>query len=94
VPRAPERIGNGLDTYIYSFNVDGAEQPDAWAKPLILRVYPAASQSEKARREFAVQQFAVDCGFLAPRPLPPAYPGTAQRPHRKLRIQGTASWDF
>jgi aminoglycoside phosphotransferase (APT) family kinase protein len=69
VPRAPERIGNGLDTYIYSFNAEGAGPPDSWASPLILRVYPAVSQSEKARREFAVQQFAIDRGFPAPRPL-------------------------
>jgi len=69
VSRAPERIGNGLDTYIYAFSVEGAEAPDPWASPLILRVYPAVSQCEKARREFAVQQFAVDRGFPAPRPL-------------------------
>lgn len=69
VPRAPERIGNGLDTYIYAFSVEGAGEPDPWASPLILRVYPALSQSEKAQREFAVQQFALDRGFPAPRPL-------------------------
>jgi aminoglycoside phosphotransferase (APT) family kinase protein len=65
----PQRIGNGLDTYIYSLNVDGEGAPHDWRQPLVLRVYPAVDQHEKAGREYAVQRFAVSGGFPAPLPV-------------------------
>ena len=40
-----------------------------WEQPLILRVYPAARQEAKARREASVQAFLVRAGYPAPRPL-------------------------
>jgi len=65
----PQRIGNGLDTYVYAFEVDGDGAPYDWRRPLVLRVYPSSDQGDKARREYAVQRFAVNGGFPAPRPL-------------------------
>jgi aminoglycoside phosphotransferase (APT) family kinase protein len=63
------RVGHGLDTYIYGFKLSGEGLGGGWDQPLILRVYPAARQETKARREASVQQFLVEAGYPAPRPL-------------------------
>jgi aminoglycoside phosphotransferase (APT) family kinase protein len=65
----PERIGRGFDTYIYAFRLQGEAIDLAWARPLVLRLYPAAKQADKAEREAAVQRFAVERGYPAPLPL-------------------------
>lgn len=65
----PTRVGNGLDTYIYGFRLALDGLHERWARPLILRVYAAAGQEEKARREAAVQEFVSGAGYPAPRPL-------------------------
>jgi aminoglycoside phosphotransferase (APT) family kinase protein len=64
----PTPFGGGLDTYTYSFRLGGATE-GAWRQPLVLRVYPAAEQAGKARREYAVQEFATARGYPAARPL-------------------------
>ncbi len=65
----PTRVGHGLDTYIYGFQLAGDGLGGGWEQPLILRVYPAAHQEAKARREASVQTFLVEAGYPAPRPL-------------------------
>jgi aminoglycoside phosphotransferase (APT) family kinase protein len=63
------RLGGGLDTYVYEFEVAGDGGATEWDGRLVLRVYPDMAQAEKARREEAVQRFACESGFPAPRPL-------------------------
>jgi aminoglycoside phosphotransferase (APT) family kinase protein len=65
----PAPLGNGFDTLIYSFRLEPADIPPAWAAPLVLRVYTSASQEEKAQREAAVQEFVAARGYPAPAPL-------------------------
>ena len=65
----PEAIVHGWETYIFSFLLRGDGLDRAWTRPLILRVYPGADQGPKAEREAAVQRFAVERGYPAPRPL-------------------------
>lgn len=63
----PTPLGNGLDTYIYAFEL--ADAPPPWDGPLVLRVYPNVGQADKARREEAVQIFATARGFPAATPI-------------------------
>ena len=65
----PDRLGGGLDTYVYGFPPAGEGAAGEWAKPLILRVYPSPDQGPKAEREFAVQRFVSGLRFPAPRPM-------------------------
>ncbi len=65
----PARVGHGLDTYIYGFRLEGDGLAAGWDGPLILRIFAAPHQEEKARRETAVQAFLSAAGFPAPRPL-------------------------
>jgi aminoglycoside phosphotransferase (APT) family kinase protein len=65
----PARVGHGLDTYIYRFQLAGDGLGGGWEQPLILRIFAAPHQEEKARRETAVQEFLSRAGFPAPRPL-------------------------
>lgn len=62
-------LGRGFDTYIYSFRAAGKELPDAWRAPLVLRLYSTTEQSEKARREAAIQAFVEGRGYPALRPM-------------------------
>jgi aminoglycoside phosphotransferase (APT) family kinase protein len=66
---APERIGRGFDTYIYAFRLLGGGLDETWARPLVLRLYPAERQADKAEREAAVQRFAAERGYPALAPL-------------------------
>lgn len=65
----PERVGHGMDTFIYGIELAGAGLAGDWQRPLILRVFAGLQQEEKARRETAVQEFLANAGFPAPRPL-------------------------
>ena len=65
----PARVGHGLDTYIYRFQLAGDGLGSGWEQPLILRIFAAPHQEEKARRETAVQEFLSRAGFPAPLPL-------------------------
>jgi aminoglycoside phosphotransferase (APT) family kinase protein len=65
----PERVGHGMDTFIYGFQLAGSGLKSGWEGPLILRVFPSENQESKARRETAIQEFLADSGFPAPRPM-------------------------
>jgi aminoglycoside phosphotransferase (APT) family kinase protein len=65
----PERIGRGMDTHIYAFRVEGDALDEAWAGPLVLRLYHSERQGEKVAREAAVQRFAVERGYPVVAPL-------------------------
>lgn len=69
INRGPERVGHGMDTFIYGFQLTGAGLAGGWQKSLILRVFAGPQQEEKARRETAVQEFLANAGFPAPRPM-------------------------
>lgn len=67
----PVPVLHGWDTYLYFFRLDaasGALAPE-WTRPLVLRLYAAPDQWERAHEEVAIQRFVVDRGFPAPRPL-------------------------
>ena len=69
VSSGPERVGHGMDTFIYGFELAGTELAVDWRGPLILRIFAGPHQEEKARRETAVQEFLANSGFPAPRPM-------------------------
>ena len=66
---APEQVTHGFSTHIYFFRVAGPALDQAWAGPLVLRCFPFADQGAFAEREGALQRFASDQGYPAPRPL-------------------------
>ncbi len=65
----PEQVTHGWETYIYTFRLAGAGLEPGWARPLILRIYPGEDQAQKAEGEAAIQRFAAERGYPAPRPL-------------------------
>jgi len=91
----PLRLGGGLDTYTFGFQLTGEGLAAEWTRPLVLRIYPAAEQEEKARREASVQSFVVEAGYPAPRPLLVKGPGSHLRlPFMVMeRVPGTAMLD-
>jgi aminoglycoside phosphotransferase (APT) family kinase protein len=64
----PRRIGNGQDSYIYAFRLEG-DGPEEWLRPLVLRVYSGTEHALKARREHDIQSWVSSQGFPAPSPL-------------------------
>jgi len=63
----PSAVGDGWETYIYGFRLDGA--PDAaWSAPLIVR-FPSNELAWRAEQEAAVQRFAAERGIRTPLPL-------------------------
>jgi len=65
----PDQVTHGWETYIYTFRFKGDGLEPDWAQPLILRIYPGDDQEERAKQEAAVQRFAAERGYPAPRPL-------------------------
>lgn len=59
------RIQGGFETLIYKFKLRGA--PAVFAKPLILRLFPAYYAVDKAVWESAIQNAMADQGFPVPR---------------------------
>jgi aminoglycoside phosphotransferase (APT) family kinase protein len=72
----PVRAGDGFDTSIFLTRFAGAVLPDAWAKPLVLRIHPAAARLPIAEREATVQTFLADAGYPVPRVLEVFPPGS------------------
>lgn len=85
----PEQISVGWETYIYALRLTGDGLDPAWARPLILRIYPGADQGPRAEQEAAVQRFAVERGYPAPHPL--AVETTADALGRPFMIMERAS---
>jgi aminoglycoside phosphotransferase (APT) family kinase protein len=65
----PAPLGKGFDTFIYAFRIAGPGLDEAWARPLVLRLYGSAEQSSKCEREAVVQGFAASLGYPALLPL-------------------------
>ncbi len=65
----PEQVTHGWETYIFTFHLSGTGLDSGWAQPLILRIYPGDDQAERAEQEAAIQRFAAERGYPAPRPL-------------------------
>lgn len=66
---APKQVPYGWDTHTWFFGVEGAAVPDAWTRPLVLRLYADAEQQARAETEVAIQRFISGRGFPAARPL-------------------------
>ncbi len=64
-----KQITHGWETYIYAFQLAGGELAPEWSQPLILRIYPAIEEDDRAEREAGIQRFVVGHGYPAPRPL-------------------------
>lgn len=59
------RLQGGYETAIYRFQLAGA--PEALARPLVLRLYPAFYGSGNARWESAIQNVMAGVGYPAPK---------------------------
>lgn len=60
----PTRFASGVETRVYSLRLSGA--PEAFAGPLVLRVFDTSTIEERPRLEAAVQNAVVAMGFPAP----------------------------
>lgn len=68
IVEGPDKFAGGLDTHVYGVTLGGT-LPAGWPARVVLRIYPTAEQDAKMEREFAVQTFASERAFPAPRPL-------------------------
>ncbi len=66
---APVQFTDGWETYTFAFRLASEGLEPAFARRLILRIYPSDDQAERAEQEAAVQRFAAERGYPAPRPL-------------------------
>lgn len=64
---APRLLSGGAFTEVFSFTLTGA--PEAWAGPLVLRLYSQTDDRDQPRLELAIQNGAAEAGFPAPRVL-------------------------
>jgi len=62
---APARMSGGYDATILRFSLQGAPEP--FAGPLVLRLFQATVDAQRAQREGAVQNALADLGYPAPR---------------------------
>ncbi len=62
---APERMSGGYDATILRFSLRGA--PDQLSGPLVLRLFQANVDAQRAPREAAVQNALAEAGYPAPR---------------------------
>jgi aminoglycoside phosphotransferase (APT) family kinase protein len=66
----PAHVPNGWETHTYRFQLQSDHGvPDAWAGPLVVRIYASPQGAPRARHEFAVQQFLHARSFRVPRPI-------------------------
>ena len=69
VSGTPTTVTGGLDSYVHFVELNGGALPPEWQQPLVVRVLPAADRLAQAKREAAVQTWAADHGYTAPRVL-------------------------
>jgi hypothetical protein len=62
---APARMSGGYDATILRFSL--ASAPDPFSGPLVLRLFQATVDAQRALREAAVQNALADLGYPAPR---------------------------
>lgn len=62
---APTLMSGGYDATILRFSLQSA--PDPFSGPLVLRLFQATADAERATREAAVQNALAELGYLAPR---------------------------
>lgn len=62
---APTRMSGGFDATILRFSLQSA--PDPYSGPLVLRLFHATVDPQRARREAAVQNALAELGYPAPR---------------------------
>jgi aminoglycoside phosphotransferase (APT) family kinase protein len=61
----PARMRGGYDATIFRFSLQGA--PDPFSGPLVLRLFQATVDAQRAPREAAVQNALAELGYPAPR---------------------------
>jgi aminoglycoside phosphotransferase (APT) family kinase protein len=64
----PTAIPDGWETYTYRLQLRGPV-PEAFRRPLALRVYDGVQGAPRLRREFAVQKRLAELGYPVARPL-------------------------
>ncbi|MET0901998.1 MAG: aminoglycoside phosphotransferase family protein [Acidimicrobiales bacterium] len=65
----PRNIAGGFDSFIHAVDLTGEPLPLEWRGPLVVRLLPSASRAPQAAREAAVQGWAAERGYTAPRAL-------------------------
>ena len=69
VSGTPSAVAGGLDSYVHFVELTGAQLPQGWRRPLVVRVLPTADRLAQAQREAAIQVWCADNGYQAPRVL-------------------------
>jgi aminoglycoside phosphotransferase (APT) family kinase protein len=62
---APTRMSGGFDATVLRFSLQSG--PDPYSRPLVLRLFHASIDPQRARREAAVQNALAELGYPAPR---------------------------
>jgi aminoglycoside phosphotransferase (APT) family kinase protein len=67
--QSPTPLGQGFDTFIYTFRLSGDELRSKWRDDLVLRLYGSSDDAAKCAREGDVQRFVIERGYPAVEPL-------------------------
>lgn len=91
----PTSNGAGFDAAIWFVQLTGPELPDAWRRPLVLRIKPDPDRLDVANREAEIHRWLVDRHFPSPRILTVLDPGViADGPAQVMeRMPGTMMLD-
>ena len=71
----PASRGEGFDSIIHLVQFTGDDLPDAWGRPLVMRIKSDAERAPEAAREAVIQAWAADQGYPSPRVLHVFGPG-------------------
>ena len=66
VAGSPVAVGAGFDSFIHLVDLTGDELPEAWRRPLVVRLLPSVDRVEQAHREATVQGWVAARGYPAP----------------------------
>ena len=66
VAGSPVAVGAGFDSFIHLVDLTGEELPEAWRRPLVVRLLPSVDRVEQAHREATVQAWVAARGYPAP----------------------------
>jgi aminoglycoside phosphotransferase (APT) family kinase protein len=63
---SPARVGAGFDSHIHLVRLAGTGLPDAWRRPLVVRLLPSRDREAQAHEEAAAQGWCGSVGYPAP----------------------------
>ncbi len=65
----PTAVGDGWETFLYTFSLKGPIRRPEWGRPLVLRIHANSCGLERARHEFEVPRHLAGLGYPVAQPV-------------------------